>query len=259
MKSQAGVVAAALLAVLTSPGGAFAGVVMAETSFAAGPEGSIAQQKTVYVQGNKQKIEREGIAEVTDLDKNLVYIIDKNRRVFAEIPLQTLSSGPPENDHGEAILTKTGTTRVVADHRCHEYRAVDRNELEHASISACVSTTAPGAKEVAAFDRNMIARLGGHKLKQNSIRTDAAGLILEKQSVLSFRVPDQSRGNIYHTTSIIAETRVNKIQLATLSPETFKPPTGYRKLANGSGTPPADTHDSDHSVEADYTEPANAI
>lgn len=248
-----------VLVVSTLRGGAFAGVVMAETSFAAGPEGSTAQNKTIYVQGNKQKVERERIVEITDLDKNLVYIIDKNRRVFTEIPLQALTSGPPENVHGETILTKTGTTRVVANHPCHEYRAVDGNKLERATISACVSTDVPGAQEIAEFDHKMIARLGGHKLDEDSIRRNAAGLILEKQSVLSFRIPDQSRGNTYHTTSLIAKTRVNKIQLAALPPETFKPPTSYRKLQNRpGGTPPVDS-DSDHAIRASYTKPGNAI
>ncbi|MBV8359659.1 MAG: hypothetical protein JO189_17240 [Deltaproteobacteria bacterium] len=226
------IVGIAVLLVLTSRGGASAGVIMAETSFAVDARGTIAQNKTLYIQGNKQKIEEEGIAQITDLDKNLVYIIDKNRRVFAEIPLQTLSSEQPANLHGEPILTKTRKTRMVADHPCHEYRAADGNKLEHATISACVSTNVPEVKEIAEFDRNMIAQLGGHKSEEKSIRSNGAGLILEKKSILSFRLPDRSRGNVYQTTSLIAETRVDKIQSITLPPETFKPPTDYKKLQN---------------------------
>src|SRR5947209_19411059 len=101
------IVGIAVLLVMTSRGGALAGVVMAETSFVAGARGNIAQNKTLYVQGNKQKIEEEGIAQITDLDKNLVYIVDKNRGVFAEMPLRTLSSEQPENLHSEPIPTKT--------------------------------------------------------------------------------------------------------------------------------------------------------
>jgi len=226
------IVGIAALLVLTSQGSGSAGVMMAETSFAADASGSIAQNKTLYVQGNKQKIEEEGIAQITDLDKNLVYIIDKNRGVFSEVPLQTVSSEQPANLHGEPVLTKTGKTRVVADHPCHEYHAGDRNKLEHATISACVSTNVPEAKEIAEFDRNMIARLGGHKSEEKSIRSDGAGLILEKKSILSFYVPDRSRGNAHQMTSLVAETRVDKIQSITLPPETFKPPTGYKKLQN---------------------------
>ena len=152
-----------LLLIFASEGSVLAGVVMAETSFAEGPNVKISQSKTVYVQGNKEKVERERVAEITDLDKSLVYIIDKNRRIYTEIPLQALSSAPSEKAHGAAILTKTGKTRVVADHPCDEYRAVGGNKLERVTISACVSTSVPGAKEVSQFDRNMITRLGGPK------------------------------------------------------------------------------------------------
>jgi hypothetical protein len=245
------VAAAAVLLFLASGGRVFAGVVMAETSIAAGPNGKISQNKTVYVQGNKEKVEREGVAEITDLDKSLVYIIDKNRRVYTEIPLQALSSEQPANAHGEAILTKTGEIRIVADHPCHQYRAVGGNKLEHVTISACVSTNVPGAKEIAEFDRNMIARLGGHKSEEGSIRSDAAGLMLEKQSVLTFRLLDPPRDKAYQTTSLIAATRVSKIQLTSLPPDTLTPPIGYRKLQNRPrGTPPADSPKSDQGLEA---------
>jgi hypothetical protein len=76
----------------------------------------------------------------------------------------------------------------------------------------------------------MIARLGDHKSEEKSIRSDGASLILEKKSTLSFRLPDRSRGNAYQT--MVVETRVDKIQSITLPPETFKPPTGYKKLQN---------------------------
>jgi len=233
---------------------------MAETSFAAGATGSFAQTKTLYVQGNKQKLEQEGIAQITDLDKNLVYIIDKNREVFAEMPLHTLSSEQPDNLHGEPILTKTGKTQVVADHLCHEYRATDGNKLEHATISACVSTNVPGAQEIAEFDRNMIARLGDHNSEGKSMQSNGAGLILKKTSILSFRAPDQSRGNAYQPTSLVAETRVDKIQSITLPVETFKPPTGYKKLQNQADvTLPVGFPESNPALEAIVLPPSASL
>ena len=50
---------------------AFAGVVMSETLSAEDHGGQISQNKTIYVQGNKEKIERESTSEITDLDKAL--------------------------------------------------------------------------------------------------------------------------------------------------------------------------------------------
>jgi hypothetical protein len=215
---------------------------MTETSFAQGPTGKISQNKTIYVQGNKQRIERESIAQITDLDSSLIYIIDKNRRVYSEIPLQALSSAPAEDVDTKAILTKTGETRFIADHPCSEYRAVDGSKLERVTVSACVSTNVPGTKEVSDFNRKMIARLGGHTPESPS-RTDQAGLILQKQSVLSFRLPDPARPKAYQMASLIAETRVDNIQLKTLPPQTFTPPVGYAKLPNPDRTAPVDLPD----------------
>ena len=245
------IVGIAALLVLTSRGAAFAGVVIAETSSATDATERIAHEKTVYIQGNKQRVEERGIDQITDLDKNLVYIIDKNRKIFAEMPLHTLSSEQPETPIGEPILTKTGNTRVIANRPCHEYRAAEANTLEHATVSACVSTNVPEAKEIAEFDRNMIARLGGHNSAAKSIRSDGAGIILEKKATLNVRVSDRPGGNASEATSLVVETRVDKIQSIKLPPETFKPPSSYKKLHNQPDvTPPIGSPESNPALEA---------
>jgi hypothetical protein len=219
------------LLVLTSAGRLFAGVVMAETTIAKGPNGQISQDKTVYVQGNKQRIELGNVAEITDLDKSIVYIVNKHDRVYTEMPLRAPSSSRSDSMRGDVILKKTGKIRVVANHSCSEYRTAAGNEARHVTITACMSTSAPGAKELSGFDRALIARLSGGRFKPPTAN-GASGLILEKQSVLSFRVPDSSGSGTYHTASLLAETRVNKIMLEPLPPETFNPPDGYSKLQN---------------------------
>ena len=218
--------------VLASAGRLFAGVVMAETSFAKDPNGQISSQdKTVYVQGNKQRIELGNVAEITDLDKNIVYIVNKHDRAYAEMPLQAPGSSQPDSMHGEIILKKTKEIRVIANHPCNEYRTVAGNELERVTITACVSTSAPGAKELSGFARNADTRLSGRKFERPA-ENGPAGLILEKQSLLSFRLPDWSRNRTYRTASYLVETRVNKITLQPLPPGTFNPPDGYSKLQN---------------------------
>jgi hypothetical protein len=226
------VVSAAVLLVLASAGNVFAGVVMVETSFGQSPNGEIpAQDKTIYVQGNKQKVDRGAVAEITDLDKSIIYIIDKHDRVYTEMPLRVLSSSEADDERAEPILKKTGEIRVIANQPCSEYRTVEGNKLERVTISACVSSSAPGAKELSEFARNMGTKLSGRE-GGRSAKQDSAGLMLEKQSVLSLRVADPSRHNAYRTASFLAATRVKQIQLQPLPPETFKPPEGYSKLPN---------------------------
>ncbi len=234
----AGIATFSLVLVLEPARMVFAGVVMAETSLATGPDGQTkSQTKTVYLQGNKRRVERQDIAAITDLDKSIVYIVDKQHRAYAEIPLEALSAHLPHNGPGQSVkLDRTGRTRTIANHACSEYRATQGDKLEHVTISACVATDAPGAKELSQFDHKMLARLGGSGSDPAPNQADA--LMLEKQSVVSFRIPDPSQHQTYRTASLSAETRVDQIRLMALPPETFKPPRGFSQLHNRPGTAP---------------------
>jgi hypothetical protein len=61
----------------------------------------------------------------------------------------------------------------------------------------------------------MVTRLSGDEPKHLNGH-DSAALMLEKESVLSFRVPDPSRHQAYRITSLLAKTRVNEIRVETL-------------------------------------------
>jgi Domain of unknown function (DUF4412) len=247
----------AFMAVSTTP--VFAGVVMAETSVATGPDGQInSQEKTIYLQGNKQKVDRKDVAAITDLDKNIIYIIDKQHRAYAKLPIPALAPSDPSNGSGEAIkLDRTGAERTIANHPCSEYRASEGDQLEHVTITACVSTTAPGAKEISEFERKMVARLTGHT-SEPSTEHQTAAVMLEKQSVVSFRIPDPSQHRPYRTASLRTQTRVNQIQLKPLPPETFQPPKGFNQFRSEpqETAPPMSPDASGHSIEVIGPNPA---
>jgi hypothetical protein len=238
--------------VLASSGTVYAGVVMAETSTTSGPGGETSSlDRTVYVQGNKQKVESSGVTTITDLDNSIIYIMDNKDRSYTEVPLHMLDSSGLGDAQGETVqLWKTGETRVVADHPCTEYRASEGSKLERVTISACVSTSAPGAKELSQFERKMAMRLGGRQSEPN--RDVSAIVMLEKQSVVSFRVPDLSQHQAYRTASLLAKTRVNKIQVKTLAAATFKPPKGFSKLQHRPGSigPPASPNLPEQTIRA---------
>jgi hypothetical protein len=231
--------------VLASSGTLSAGVVMAETSTTSGPAGeTFSLDRTVYIQGNKQKIERSGVTTITDLDKSIIYIINNKERAYTEMPLLALDSTEPVPAPGDTVqLYRTGHKRVIADHPCAEYRVSEGSKLERVTISACVSTSAPGAKEVSDFERKMAAQLSGHESERLNDHRPAV-LMLEKESVLSYRVPDRSRHQTYRTASLLAKTRVNEIQVKPLPAATFKPPNGFSKLQKRPGAkilPPSPT------------------
>jgi hypothetical protein len=232
MKTNSLVIAiAAAFALVLPVSAASAGVVVSETSMATRLNGAtVSEQKTVYVQGDKQKVETQDASIITDLDRSRVYVIDKPNRAYAKVPLQTLSSSAPSTPQTAAVeLHRTGRTRVIASRSCSEYRADSGNAIERVSVSACISTSVPASKEISGFERKMEAQLGNHKATQ---RPDSSGtaLMLEKQSVVSFRVPEISPGKRYRTISVMTKTRINQIETKKLSPDIFEPPKDFHEL-----------------------------
>jgi hypothetical protein len=63
--------------------------------------------------------------------------------------------------------------------------------------------------------------------------------VLEKQSVVNLRLPDQSRKG-YRTASVTTRTRVKDIKLKQLPAETFAPPKGFDKVDSQSVSLPED-------------------
>jgi nitrogen fixation protein FixH len=235
----AGTVAAVSI-VLASARTLFAGVVMTETSTASGPAGIASQNRTVYVQGNKQKVEGQGIDAITDLDKSVIYIVDKENKSYAELSLRAVKAAQPEDSQDETIQLKTtGEKRLIANHSCSEYRGVAGNAVERVTVGACASSSAPGANEMTAFERKMVSRLSGHK-PGPSAENHSAAVMLERQSVVSLRLPELSRRKAYRTATLRTKTRVNDIQLTQLAGNTFKPPKDFSKLRNrpGANLPP---------------------
>jgi hypothetical protein len=249
----AGTVAAVASIACASAPPVSAGVVMAETSTERSPAGETSQNKTVYVQGNKQKVEGERIDTITDLDKSVIYVIDKNRRAYAQVPLKAFQSLRPPEERNKIIITlsKTGKTQVIAKNSCNEYRRTAGSTMEKTTVSACVSRGAPGANEVTAFERKMRSRLiGGNSA--GWAKNGAPALVLEQQSSVSFRVPDRSGSSAYHIGSLLSKTQISDIQLKPLPADTFKPPGGFSKFQNQlpEGVPPDDRSTPVESIEA---------
>ena len=97
-------VIASISGVLASAGNLCAGVVMTETSTTSGPTGETSSlDRTVYVQGNKQKVERSAAITITDLDNSIIYIIDNKDRAYTEVPLHALGSSDQADARGETV------------------------------------------------------------------------------------------------------------------------------------------------------------
>ncbi len=161
MKHIAMVLGALASIVLASVSVLSAGVVMSETAVTSGPIGHIAQERTtIYVQGNKQRVDTGDVQTITDLDKRLLYIVDKKDREYVEESLPTGSGTSPESGEAETdtiVLKRTGKTHRVAYRRCNEYRGTRADQDVHVTVSTCMSDAGPGVQEIARFNREMIS------------------------------------------------------------------------------------------------------
>jgi hypothetical protein len=238
-------VAAAVFGLLVGYSGVpAAGVVMSETSSIDGPIGTQAEHRTIYVQGNKQKVETEGVATITDLDKHQLYIVDTDHKNYVEMPLGPLNGQLDDSgaaSTGEIVLKRTGKTHLVAAQRCDEYRGRKEAETVKIAVRACVSKATAGAREITRFDNEMISQLAGSKIKTDQ---ESAAVLLEKESVVNFRVPDPSPQG-FRTASLVTKVRVNDITLRQLPAQTFIPPKGYTRVE---GEPPLSAHDDAQSI-----------
>lgn len=223
MKRLSKVLAAAIGFVLGSAALVSAGVVVSETSTATGPLANAVQRRTIYIQGDKQKVDTEGLQTITDLDKRVFYLIDKQKKNYVVMPLHSLGNSSAEGRESATIaLERTGQTQVIASNRCDEYRGRQSNPHLRLTVSACVSSSAPGAQEVAQFDRKMVARIAG--VDKPAAPKDPAGVVLQKKSVLNVKLPG------YRAASIVTKTTVNNITVKRLAEQTFMPPKGYTKI-----------------------------
>jgi hypothetical protein len=218
----------------------WAGVVMSETSVATSPAGATTLNRTIYVQGNKQKVEKPETDSITDLDKGVVYLIDKRHKKYLEMPItRSLPDKLGTRDsEGETIsLDKTTDTRVVANQTCTEYRGAHANENERVAVSACVSRSAPGVSEVAAFDEKFSHAVGIEDQRPQRGTGESAGLVLEKRSMVSLRVPDLSRSDAYRVASFASKTEVREIRLRQLPEATFVPPESFSRVTSSPAIP----------------------
>jgi hypothetical protein len=211
-----------------------AGVIMSETAITSGPIGHIAQQRTIYIQGNKQRVDTADVQTITDLDKRLIYIVDKKDREYVEESLQTGSGAYPQSGVTEIdsiVLKRTGETQLIAYQRCHEYRGIRADQNGHVTVSACVSNGGPGVREIAKFNREMISQITGSKVR-NPTEEATSGIMLEKQSVVELRRPYMSRH--HRGAPMTMKSKIDDIKLEQLPAEMFMPPKGFNKVSDES-------------------------
>ncbi len=206
-----------------------AGVVISETEVQSGLGDSTTINKTLYIQGKKQKIETSHSENIIDLEKGVLYEIDPNRKSYVRIAF------PPKMEHKVAgasavALKKTGRSRSIDGYSCEEYRGIGRLDVMDVAVDQCLSQDAPGAREFANFQKEVASRLKARS-PADSADSSKEGMPLEQSSSIKPRIPATSSPDKVTIALMTTKTVVKNIQVRNLPSATFEPPAGFRMEA----------------------------
>jgi hypothetical protein len=119
---------------------------------------------TTMIEGNRLKLVSPQGGTIMDLDKQTFTILDAKNQTATEMPIGSIPSPMASTFTGR--FEPTGGHKTIAGYPCDEYRHEFKSAAGTVSSLTCISKTAPGAAEAAAFYKNMAAKLGGHDSSQ---------------------------------------------------------------------------------------------
>lgn len=238
MKST--VAAAVTLALALAATTTSAGVVISQKVVVTDQLGEHKQEQTVMVQGTKQKVITGDSEVLTDLDAGKVYFIRPKNKQFVEV-------GFPPTGMFARIMARQGislgfkkgdATHKVAGYTCQEYSGAAPVGLNTLNMTECVSSDAPGAKEVSEFHKTMAEKLKGTGLAPNGEIPDGVSL----SSISTFTSPpfvpprQMSAEQAKQMEALMAKQKptvnhvtVSKIEVKDLPPDTFIVPANFTK------------------------------
>jgi hypothetical protein len=239
MRKLTALVAGMTLAMTALP--AAAGVVITQKQHVTSGTNSRDQEQTISVQGNKQKMVTERHTIITDLDKGQMFVIDPKTKTYFQIafpPQGQMASVMASSTAGAMNFKKAGTTREIAGYKCTDYNGGGHMMAGDYTIKECFSTSAPGADEFAAFEKNMADKLKSSGTAPGSGEVPG-GVPLALDSSMKMgnvnipgMAPDQA-AKINEMMSkrppVVTSTVVEKIESKKLADNDFAVPDGFTK------------------------------
>jgi|YelNatPaOPRAMG01_1025707.scaffolds.fasta_scaffold09226_8 hypothetical protein len=244
MKKLAAAIAA--IAVFTASSVAMAGIVLVQKEQVTGTGQPQSTERTLMIQGNKEKMVSGTHQVITDLDKGTMYIIYPSRKVYVEMPFPP--TGPMAKMMGKpafhgAQFKKTGKSRTVAGFKCQEYTGSGKFESGEYTINECVSANVPGAAEFLAFEANMVKKLKGSAYDMSSEHPMPHGVPLAQDAstrLTKIAIPnlppkeaEKLQQEIKNHPPIVSRVEVEKISVENLPASTFEVPAGFQKQEFG--------------------------
>lgn len=224
---------------------AWGGMVMTETESTVGGATPRTSQRTVMIEGNREKMITDRNQIITDLDKGVIYIINPAEKTYLEMPfppqgpMKSMIGGPAMHTN----FTKTGKSRTVAGYKCEEYTGTGKFMMGDFSLVSCVSPSAPGAKDFAKFEKTMMAKLKGSSLALPSNLPDGVPLAQDTTTKMTgMNMPNlppeaaaQLKQQFANRPPIVTKSEVTKIATQKIADNEFQVPAGFTKRENPMG------------------------
>jgi hypothetical protein len=235
---KSGFTAATALALAIAASTASAGVVISQE--VVNQTGAQKTDQTEMVQGHKHKVIDGDREIVTDLDAGTMFIIKPKTKEFIEVkfPATGLMAMKMLWDGSNIELKKTDTADKVAGYACQDYTGSAILPRHKISLTQCVASGAPGAREFAEFQKLLQQKLKGRPEARKGEIPDGIPL---SSALTTAQLPftpgpkyppaaaAQINAEIAKHKPITITTTVSKIELKDLPADTFAVPAGYTK------------------------------
>jgi hypothetical protein len=160
MRKLTALVAGMTLAMTALP--AAAGVVITQKQHVSSGANSRDTEQTISVQGDKQKMVTERRTMIIDLGKGLMFVLDPKAKTYFQMdfpPKGAMATMMAASRDAAMNFKKAGTTRDIAGYKCTDYDGGGHVMQGDYTVKECFSTSAPGADEFAAFEKQMTDKL----------------------------------------------------------------------------------------------------
>jgi hypothetical protein len=224
---------------LVSPA-AYAGVVMTETSTVTSGQPGQSRERTVMIQGNKEKTITGDKQMIIDLDKGTMDFVNPSQKTYFERPFPPQGMAAPKGapPTPPSDFTKTGKTRTVAGYPCEDYSGTGKYPMGEVSTISCVSKKAPGAEDFSKFQKNLMDKLKDTKLAMPPNMPDGVPLAQENTAKMTgmnlpSNLPPETVAKLKQQFAsrppVVTKTEVTKIEAKQIAASEFEVPAGFTK------------------------------
>jgi Domain of unknown function (DUF4412) len=251
MKNVFAILVALLCGAVASP--LFAGVVLTQEIVTTSGSNNSTDNRTIMIQGNKQKVVMNQQTIVLDLDGGKMIVLDPSSKTYTELafpPQGRMASVMQSMGGVNLAFQKTGATHTLSGYQCDEYDSKGKSMMGEFSAKGCFSSKAPGATEYAAFSKTLAKKFADAGMATTS-GTQPDGVPLELQTstkLTSFNIPGMPPEQAERLKAIMAnrpptvtKSTTTSIKTEDLPADTFAVPADYteRKISLGAPGGPA--------------------